>query len=385
MINLTHRYTLLTLLFVLTCFPAVAQEKPTIKIPDVLDYQTMTGDLHTHTVFSDGQVWPTIRTDETWNEGLDLIAITDHVESTNLFRLKRVFGDSLEMEREGGFFLDRNLSHEIASEAIQSRDIFILRGAELSRTMPPGHHNAIFLSDVNKINTPHPQWKEAFTAAREQGAFIFWNHPYSYHYPETTTIWWEEHTWLLENDMMHGIEVVNGRRYDPVAHQWAIDKNLAIIGNTDIHGPSYALHGGEKRTMTLIFTKERSEEGIREALFARRTMAFYNNTLIGDRDFLDAIFFNSISVESVTRTDNGFQAVIQNPTDLTFELHRSENNDPSLNFFDFKTIPANSQTTIRIYTENPERYDRIDLNVVAENLLMEPNTGLPLTLTFIPE
>ena len=276
-----------------------AQEKPSIDIPDVLGYITLTGDLHTHTVFSDGQVWPTIRTEETWQEGLDFIAITDHVESTNLFRLKRVFGDSLEIEREGGFYLDRNLSHEIAEESIGSRDVFILRGAELSRTMPPGHHNAIFLTDVNKINTPHPQWKEAFTAARDQGAFIFWNHPYSYHYPETTTIWWEEHTWLLENDMMHGIEVVNGRRYDPVAHQWAIDKNLAIIGNTDIHGPvtmSYALHEGEMRTMTLIFAKERTEEGIREALFARRTMAFYENKLIGHRDFLDAIFFNSIVV-----------------------------------------------------------------------------------------
>ena len=37
-------------------------------------------DLHTHTVFSDGMVWPSIRTEEAQREGFELIAITDHLE-----------------------------------------------------------------------------------------------------------------------------------------------------------------------------------------------------------------------------------------------------------------------------------------------------------------
>ena len=37
-------------------------------------------DLHIHTVFSDGEVWPSIRVKEAQREGLDLIAITDHLE-----------------------------------------------------------------------------------------------------------------------------------------------------------------------------------------------------------------------------------------------------------------------------------------------------------------
>lgn len=36
--------------------------------------------LHTHTVFSDGLVRPTVRIDEAYREGLDVIAITEHIE-----------------------------------------------------------------------------------------------------------------------------------------------------------------------------------------------------------------------------------------------------------------------------------------------------------------
>ena len=37
-------------------------------------------DFHVHTVFSDGNVWPPVRVAETWRQGLDALAITDHIE-----------------------------------------------------------------------------------------------------------------------------------------------------------------------------------------------------------------------------------------------------------------------------------------------------------------
>ncbi|NLK53489.1 MAG: PHP domain-containing protein, partial [Bacteroidales bacterium] len=51
-----------------------------IVIPDVNGYQVLKCDFHTHTVFSDGQVWPSIRAQEAWEEGLDAIALTEHIE-----------------------------------------------------------------------------------------------------------------------------------------------------------------------------------------------------------------------------------------------------------------------------------------------------------------
>ena len=51
-----------------------------IEIPGFGNYETLKCDFHTHTVFSDGLVWPDARIYEAWQEGLDAIAITDHID-----------------------------------------------------------------------------------------------------------------------------------------------------------------------------------------------------------------------------------------------------------------------------------------------------------------
>ena len=40
----------------------------------------ISSDLHIHTVFSDGLVWPTIRVDEAIRDSIDLISLTEHIE-----------------------------------------------------------------------------------------------------------------------------------------------------------------------------------------------------------------------------------------------------------------------------------------------------------------
>ena len=71
--------TLFVLLFAFWCLSAQPQRKE-FRIPDLTDYKTLKCDFHIHTVFSDGDVWPTVRLAEAWEEGLDAIAITDHLE-----------------------------------------------------------------------------------------------------------------------------------------------------------------------------------------------------------------------------------------------------------------------------------------------------------------
>ena len=51
-----------------------------ICLPQIDDYQLLKCDFHIHTIFSDGIVWPSLRVQEAWEEGLDAIAITDHIE-----------------------------------------------------------------------------------------------------------------------------------------------------------------------------------------------------------------------------------------------------------------------------------------------------------------
>ena len=49
-------------------------------IPQINGYQVLKGDFHLHTDYSDGCVWPDYRVREAWYNGLDVIAITDHIE-----------------------------------------------------------------------------------------------------------------------------------------------------------------------------------------------------------------------------------------------------------------------------------------------------------------
>ncbi|HLR31284.1 MAG TPA: PHP domain-containing protein, partial [Fodinibius sp.] len=133
-----------------------------IVFPDIPGYQTLSTDLHTHTVFSDGSVWPDIRVQEALKDKLDAVAMTDHLE--------------YQPHKEDIPHPDRNRSYEIATEQAEDEDLIIIHGSEITRSMPPGHSNAVFIEDANKILVDDAM--DAFREAKKQGAFIFWNHPF---------------------------------------------------------------------------------------------------------------------------------------------------------------------------------------------------------------
>ena len=51
-----------------------------IILPEVNGYTVFKADLHTHSIFSDGQVTPNFRANEAWMDGLDIMAVTEHLE-----------------------------------------------------------------------------------------------------------------------------------------------------------------------------------------------------------------------------------------------------------------------------------------------------------------
>ena len=202
--------------------PRTTRVRTPVRIPDIPGYKTLKCDLHTHTVFSDGSVWPDIRAEEAWREGLDAVAITDHIE-------QQPHRDDLPTNHERSF--------EIAKPRGDRLDVLVVRGSEITRKMPPGHLNAIFLDAVEPIETE--VWQDAVAAAHRQGAFIFLNHPgWKGQQPDGVARWYPEHTELLEKGMLHGVEVINTREYYPEAHQWCIEKGMAILSNSDVHNPS---------------------------------------------------------------------------------------------------------------------------------------------------
>lgn len=126
--------------------------------------------------------------------------------------------------------------------------------------------------------------------------------------------------------MLHGIEVVNGRDYYPEAHRWALEKNLAMLSNSDIHTAlnlDYHVHDGDHRPLTLVFAKSRTLESLKEALFARRTVVYSSHRLIGDERFLKPVFEKSVrldqeSIQFLAKKKVNVQA--SNDSDIDYQL-----------------------------------------------------------------
>lgn len=347
--------------------PLSAQKQKEVYFPDIRGFKTLKCDFHIHTVFSDGSVWPTIRVEEAWREGLDAIAITDHLEY---------------LPHKDDVSTNHNRSSEIAENSGKGRNILVIRGSEITRAMPPGHSNALFLSDCNALDTP--QYMDAFKTARAQNAFIFLNHPdWSRQQPDTT-LWWKEHTSLYDAGLLNGIEVVNGNEYSAVAHRWAIDKKLTLISGSDIHQPitfDYDFSVGEHRPMTLVFAKDKTIDGIRDALINRRTVIYSRNTLIGEYAYLKELFEKSIRIEKVEHGKKVIRVTIFNPTNVSFQLKKVKGNDPNLEFFREQTIDAGAYTTFSLYEKEAAGRDSYDLKLIVTNLLTAPETPMPYTMT----
>jgi hypothetical protein len=255
--------------------------------------------------------------------------------------------------------------------------------------MPPRHFNAIFLKTSKPLETP--EWRDALKAARAQGAFLFWNHPgWRGQQKDGVARWYPEHTEILESDLMHGIEVSNDRdAYYPEAHRWALEKNLAILANSDIHDPAnlaWHVHEGDRRPVTLVFAKERSEAGIREALFARRTAAWADGKLAGREEQLRPLVAAAVTIENpklvVRAGDEGWLRV-RNDSDLRLELEGGGRTGEVV--VPGKLVVAANGTSlleVKVPRKTPPGPRRLELVYAISNVKATPESGLPFPVAF---
>jgi len=355
-VMMQRRLAVVGMFFVL--FQAAAlrgQSRHEIRMPDIMGYTTLKCDLHMHTVFSDGLVWPTVRVDEAWSEGLDVISITDHIEY---------------QPHKQDIPTNHNRPYEIARRRARERDILLIRGAEITRDTPPGHFNAIFLKDVDPLDTE--DLLDCMAAADKQGAFIWWNHP---GWKPDRKGWLDIHTTLYEKKYMRGIEVVNGRTYDPEAHEWALQKNLTFLGNSDIHAPMTLEQTtpAEHRPMTLVFAKERTIPAVKDALVAGRTAVWHQDQLIGRAKYLDAIFDEATRVRDIQYgPDNVVRFAVENNCDVALDLERLGSIGPRE-----LMIPPHSKALLKIKVPSTEAPTK--LSYTARNFVVAPNKGLPVS------
>lgn len=220
------------------------------------------------------------------------------------------------------------------------------------------------------------------------GGVLFWNHPgWRGQQKDGVARWHPDHDEILEAGLLDGVEVVNAREYDPEAHAWALEKSLAILASSDIHDPvslSWNLHEGDHRPVTLVFAKERSEAGLKEALFACRTVAWSGPKLVGREELIRPLVAAAVVVEnprlSIAAGSEGWLR-IRNASDLRLELTRTVPVEEL-------AVPAHlviardgrSFLEIRVPKVAAPGPLRLQLDWTVRNVLVAPGEGLAFPL-----
>ena len=276
-------------------------------LPEVNGFKVLKADLHSHTVYSDGNVTPEYRVREAWVDGLDVLAVTEHVEyrpsEGKMYTFLKGYlpaeMQNLDMSsvvKDMGILSDLNLSNELATKAAEGYGITIIPGIEITRTPETiGHYNALFVNDANNIYDADPA--ASIRKARAQGALIMHNHPG----------WRRKNLQMTEFEqkvygegLIDGVEIMNGSEFYPAVVQRASDKELFMAANTDIHSTTAMdyTNQGHRRNMTFILAKDASPEAVKEALKKRRTLAYSFGTVAGDEELVKDFFLACVKFET---------------------------------------------------------------------------------------
>ena len=330
-----------------------------VVLPQVNGYNVYKADLHTHSIFSDGSVAPEYRVKEAWLDGLDVMAVTEHIEYRRHeptfvkylenYEKKNVEAVNYDLINEPadkeGIKVDLNMVVELSQQAAAQYGLLIIPGVEITRhPQMIGHYNALFTTDNNTIYDADPL--QSSRNAKAQGALIQHNHPgwqrKSLDMPEFEVQAYGE-------GLIDGIEIMNGSEFYPKAVERAKEHGLFVSANTDVHGIT-ATDYPESRNMTFILAKEKTLPAIREAIEAHRTLAYAFGNVAGDEQLLKDFFLACVKFEPVMKDYKNRQIfTITNTTSIPFAFRIGGGNvvwlDP------FTTISAKTNN-IKITVEN---------------------------------
>jgi 3',5'-nucleoside bisphosphate phosphatase len=348
-----NKLIIIILLFTVNSMAGFGQRK-TVNLPDLPGYVTLKCDFHLHTVFSDGAVWPTVRVGEAFRDGLDAIAITDHIEYT---------------PKKDFIPIDYNAAWKIAEGTARDYNLILVHGAEITRKMPPGHMNALFIKDASLLTADSVM--VVFAEAIKQGAFLQWNHPgWKSQEPDGIPKLYEIHKKLIEKGWLHGIEYFNDSEYYPLVMTFCKQFNLAVMANSDNHyviSEEYDKQANANRPMTLVFAKERNHDSLKEALFEGRTLAYFRDNIAGKEEFAKPFFYQCISVgKPYLENEKNIYFEITNKSDVPFYLVNGVSDAPQ-----FITLVANGITRVVVSKKvtSPLVYDVKNILIGEEEVL----------------
>lgn len=404
-------------------------EAHAIEFPDTATHRTLVLDLHTHSVFSDGHVWPSVRVAEAIRDNIDGLAITEHLE------YQPHIADIPHPDRNRAF-------EEAKRSAGAGSELTIIPGVEITRQDATGHINAVFVKDANPLVKQATEFKvaqehyfetkaeaealaasaapwlraahavevdgktvwvpfespelylamanyqyastydamEVLRSASKQGAFTFWNHP---NFASSAAPLNDFHAEAVKEGILQGIEIANGDHYYRNAHRLALKHDLVMIGVSDVHeliAWDYDHDAGEAaghRPVTLVFAEEDSLEAMREALFAKRTVVWWKNTLMGRKPELDALLAASIEVTEMSMYREDVVMHVYNHSDARYILNNGSGEHLTAHARNIELAP-HAETKIRLRMDKPD-FD-IAMTFEVTNALLTPDQAATITL-----
>lgn len=79
--------------------------------------------------------------------------------------------------------------------------------------------------------------------------------------------------------------------------------------------------------MTLVFAKAKTPESLKEALFANQTLAYFDNSLAGDKTLLAKFMKASLKIEKISANDKRTSYLISNISDIPYQLTLENGSD----------------------------------------------------------
>ena len=316
-----------------------------IVIPQVNGYTVYKADLHSHTIFSDGKVTPEWRVEEAWQDGLDIVAITDHIENRPyVTRLpKYLNGVEVQVQNEKEISVDLNASVRLAQDQARKLNMLLIPGAEISRPYKTvGHLNALFTTDNNVIPAEDPL--QALRNAKAQGALVQFNHPGT---GRTSLDLTEFEINAYKEGLIDGIEIFNNNGFYPKAIDRALEKGLYMSGNSDVHTTTDIAYSDAtlSRNITLILAKEKTMEAVKDALVNRRTIAYGFDQIAGEESLIKDLFNACVTAEFVRVDSKG--NTIFNLTNMSSLVFAASINGSNPHWIaPFSTIPMKIKSDV---------------------------------------
>jgi len=295
-------------------------------------YSVLRGDFHMHTPHSDGKLTPAERVREAWEYGYDVFAITDH-------RNFKAYAEALPVAKEYGLILIRGMETGLEGmEHLVTLDF----AADYE---PRDPHSWADTKGRDRVYY-RKQWRKLADA----GGFLLYAHP---HIGLNGDGAWVAETgetldpplrhklrepirWALAQGLLHGIEVRNhttahgwgavkdrGTMWYPMALDWAEEYDLTVFANSDVHpARAEAANADEAQSATLLLVRERSPQGVMEALRSGRTVAHFAGLLCGREETVATLVRGLTRVDFRNGPNNNGRVRIENlgPVAMTAKL-----------------------------------------------------------------